>query len=134
MQLPTAFIEKYQKLLGEEAPAFLASFDQASYSGFRINPLKPGLPVASLEQATAKAPHVKTGYYGKVNGNSLDHVTGWVYSQEPSAMTVGEVVAPQPGEKVLDLCAAPGGKSTHLAAQMQNQGLLVANEAGEHLS
>lgn len=128
MQLPTAFIEKYQKLLGEEAPAFLASFDQASYSGFRINPLKPGLPVASLEQATAKAPHVKTGYYGKVNGNSLDHVTGWVYSQEPSAMTVGEVVAPQPGEKVLDLCAAPGGKSTHLAAQMQNQGLLVANE------
>lgn len=128
VQLPAAFIEKYQKLLGDEAPAFLASFEQPSYSGFRINPLKPGLPTASIDQATEKAPHVKQGYYGKVNGNSLDHVTGWVYSQEPSAMTVGEVAAPQPGEKVLDLCAAPGGKSTHLAAQMQNQGLLVANE------
>lgn len=128
MQLPTAFIEKYRRLLGEEAPAFLASFDQPSWAGFRVNPLKEGQPTASLQTATGQVPYVPTGWYGKVNGRSLDHVTGWVYSQEPSAMYVGEVVDPQPGERVLDLCAAPGGKSTHLLAKMADTGLLVANE------
>lgn len=128
MQLPAAFIEKYQRLLGEQAPAFLASFDQESQAGFRVNPLKEGAPTASLKTATGRVPYVPTGWYGKVNGHSLDHVTGWVYSQEPSAMAVGEVVDPQPGERVLDLCAAPGGKSTHLLAKMEDQGLLVANE------
>lgn len=128
MQLPTAFVEKYHQLLGDEAPAFLASFDQPSHAGFRVNPLKPGLPTATVNKSTGKVPYVPTGYYGQVNGKSLDHVTGWVYSQEPSAMYVGEVVAPQPGERVLDLCAAPGGKSTHLISLMQDQGLLVANE------
>lgn len=128
MQLPTAFVEKYRRLLGDDAPAFLASFDQPSHAGFRINPLKPGKPTATIDQASGKVPYVPTGYYGQVNGKSLDHVTGWVYSQEPSAMYVGEVVDPQPGERVLDLCAAPGGKSTHLIGLMNDQGLLVANE------
>ena len=127
MQLPEKFIEKYQRLLGDEAPAFLASFDQPSQSGFRINPLKAA-PQATIDQATGKVPYVPTGYYGVVDGKSLDHVTGAIYSQEPSAMYVGEVVDPQPGERVLDLCAAPGGKTTHLVAKMHDQGLLVANE------
>lgn len=128
MNLPADFITKYQNLLGDEAEDFLNSFDQPSNSGFRINPLKDGRPVETIKKATGKVPYVPGGYYGKVDGKSLDHVTGWVYSQEPSAMYVGEVVDPQPGEKVLDLCAAPGGKSTHLIAKMKDQGLLVANE------
>lgn len=127
MQLPAAFIEKYQRLLGDEAPAFFASFDQPSHSGFRTNPLKDGQPTASLAGATP-IEHVANGWRGKVDGKSLDHVTGWVYSQEPSAMTVAEIADPQPGERVLDLCAAPGGKSTQLIAKMGDQGLLVANE------
>ncbi|WP_295728157.1 RsmF rRNA methyltransferase first C-terminal domain-containing protein [uncultured Limosilactobacillus sp.] len=128
MNLPVEFQKKYRQLLGDEAPAFLASFDQPSISGFRRNPLKNGLPQATIEHATGQVPSVPDGYFGTVNGHSLDHVTGWVYSQEPSAMYVGEVVDPQPGERVLDLCAAPGGKSTHLIAKMKDQGLLVANE------
>ena len=127
MQLPEKFIEKYQRLLGDEAPTFLASFDQPSQSGFRVNPLKAA-PQATIDQAAGKVPYVPTGYYGGVDGKSLDHVTGAIYSQEPSAMYVGEVVDPQPGERVLDLCAAPGGKTTHLVAKMHDQGLLVANE------
>ncbi|MGN1279996.1 MAG: RsmB/NOP family class I SAM-dependent RNA methyltransferase [Limosilactobacillus sp.] len=127
MQLPAEFIEKYQRLLGDEAPAFLASFDQPSHNGFRVNPLKAA-PQATIDRATGRVPYVSTGYYGGVDGKSLDHVTGAIYSQEPSAMYVGEVVDPQPGERVLDLCAAPGGKTTHLVAKMHDQGLLVANE------
>ncbi|KRM00866.1 tRNA rRNA methyltransferase [Limosilactobacillus gastricus DSM 16045] len=128
VELPTAFIEKYQRLLGDEAADFLAALQAPSQAGFRSNPLKPTLPTATIAQAKGKIAAVPTGYYGQVDGHSLDHVTGWVYSQEPSAMLVGEVVAPQAGEKVLDLCAAPGGKSTHLIGKMQDQGLLVANE------
>lgn len=128
MQLPSAFKTKYQQLLGNEASAFLAALNEQSLSGFRVNPLKDALPQETISQADGKVPYVPTGYYGQVNGKSLDHVTGWVYSQEPSAMCVGEVVNPQPGERVLDLCAAPGGKSTHLISLMKDQGLLVANE------
>lgn len=127
MKLPEKFVEKYQRLLGDEGPAFLASFDQPSQSGFRINPLK-ATPQATIDRSTGKVPYVPTGYYGEVDGKSLDHVTGAIYSQEPSAMYVGEVVGPQPGERVLDLCAAPGGKTTHLVAKMGDRGLLVANE------
>ena len=123
MQLPSAFKTKYQQLLGNEASAFLAALNEQSFSGFRVNPLKDALPQETISQAEGKVPYVPTGYYGQVNGKSLDHVTGWVYSQEPSAMYVGEVVNPQPGERVLDLCAAPGGKSTHLISLMKDQGI-----------
>ncbi len=99
MKLPTAFIEKYRQLLGNEADAFLAAFDQPSCSGFRTNPLKNGQPDATLNMASGKIEYVENGWFGKVDGKSLDHVTGWVYSQEPSAMYVGEVVDPQPGER-----------------------------------
>lgn len=114
--------------MGAEANEFLAALNQPSYSGFRENPLKNDHPTSAINQSAGKVPYVSTGYYGQVNGKSLDHVTGWVYSQEPSAMFVGEVVDPQPGERVLDLCAAPGGKTTHLIGKMNNEGLLVANE------
>ncbi|MFD1672211.1 RsmB/NOP family class I SAM-dependent RNA methyltransferase [Agrilactobacillus yilanensis] len=128
MNLPKDFINKYQALLGQpEAAQFLASFDQPVEKGFRINPMKADL-VTPLVPTAEPIAYVKGGYFGTVKGNSIAHTSGGVYSQEPSAMYVGAVVDPQPGEVILDLCAAPGGKSTYIGSQMAGQGVLVANE------
>ncbi|WP_407890902.1 RsmB/NOP family class I SAM-dependent RNA methyltransferase [Lacticaseibacillus sp. N501-2] len=124
-QFPAGFEAKYQQLLGEEAPSFLATFDEPAQSGYRINPLKPAV---AEDNTDPKVPWSQWGHYGKVQGNSIAHVSGYVYSQEPSAQFVATVLAPKPGERVLDLCAAPGGKTTHIASFMQNQGLVVTNE------
>ena len=73
-------------------------------------------------------PNTPWGYYGKVSGKSPEHVSGLVYSQEPAAQMVAQVAAPQENMRVLDLAAAPGGKSTHLLSYMNNTGVLVSNE------
>ncbi|MFS1663706.1 RsmF rRNA methyltransferase first C-terminal domain-containing protein [Streptococcus sp. zg-JUN1979] len=123
MKLPVDFIAKYQELLGSEASDFLASFEKQAQSGFRINPLKE-------QQQSFEHPILGTnwGYYGKVSGKSVAHATGLVYSQEPAAQMVGQVAAPKPDMRVLDLSAAPGGKSTHLLSYLENTGLLVSND------
>lgn len=121
--LPKAFSEKYRDLLGEDASAFLATFEEPAISGFRVNPLKKAQK--SFDQPIPQTPW---GYYGKVSGKSIEHVTGLVYSQEPAAQMVGQVAQPSLGMKVLDLAAAPGGKSTHLLSYLQNTGFLVSNE------
>ena len=123
MQFPEGFVEKYEAILEDEARDFLASFKQEAVSAFRVNPLKE----SQLSFADA-IPNTPWGHYGKVSGKSPEHVTGLVYSQEPAAQMVAQVAQPSPGMKVLDLAAAPGGKSTQLAAYLANQGVLVSNE------
>ncbi|MFC3928936.1 RsmF rRNA methyltransferase first C-terminal domain-containing protein [Streptococcus caprae] len=123
MYLPELFIEKYQTLLGDEATEFLASFDEEAISAFRSNPLKEGQK--EFPEPIAES---RWGHYGKVLGKSSDHVTGLVYSQEPAAQMVAQVAAPQKGSRVLDLAAAPGGKTTQLLAYLDNTGVLVSNE------
>lgn len=126
MNLPDDFVTKYQRLLGDEAPAFLASLTSTvNTAGYRVNPERK----VPANLTTAKpVPYAQWGYYGAVKGRSLAHQSGAVYSQEPSAMFVGATAAPAKGERVLDLCAAPGGKTTHLASYLQGTGLLVTNE------
>lgn len=132
MSLPAAFIEKYQQLLGAESEAFFAAIQDGEYQkGFRVNPLKPYYQ-AMLQKYGPKeytsAPYAADSYLGTVSGKSVLHQAGYVYSQEPSAMLVAEALDARPGEKILDLCAAPGGKSTQIAGKMAQQGLLVSNE------
>ena len=123
MTLKKDFIEKYTRLLAAEAPAFFETFEKEPVSAFRTNPLKE-----AQQDFMDKIPNMLWSYYGKVSGKSPEHVTGLVYSQEPAAQIVGQVASPQKGMKVLDLAAAPGGKSTHLLSYLENTGLLVSNE------
>lgn len=131
MALPTPFIEKYRDLLGTEAEAFFDALSNGRpVKGFRLNTAKPNAEVmlAKYGPERSKAPYAKNAYIDEVKGKSLLHQAGYVYSQEPSAMIVAAIADAQPGERVLDLCAAPGGKSTQLASQLNGTGLLVCNE------
>lgn len=123
MKLPDKFIEKYRNLLGQEADDFFATFDEEVVSGFRVNPLKN-----AQQKFDSPIPNTPWGHYGKVSGKSAEHVSGLVYSQEPAAQMVAQVASPKENMRVLDLAAAPGGKSTHLLSYMNNTGVLVSNE------
>lgn len=127
MKLPEDFKKKYRKLLGEEADDFFASLDNDVERSFHLNPLKQNYRNVDMD-LSHPIKFITDGYYGNVSGKTLDHQAGYVYSQDASAMYVAQNAGVQPGDKVLDLCAAPGGKSSQLAAQLQNEGLLVSNE------
>lgn len=120
-------------LLGDEFGTFAASYGAAPVAGLRVNTLK--ISVAAFRAAAAfdltPAPWCPAGFTlpdEQAAGKHPWHAAGLYYLQEPSAMAVVELLDPQPGERVLDLAAAPGGKATHIAALMGGQGLLIANE------
>lgn len=127
--LPKQFVERMAGRLGDELPAFLRSYEESYCRGIRLNPLKPVDVLPSGLQEPV--PWEPTGYYLSLDSNAGAvplHEAGAWYLQEPSAMLPAAVLDPHPGESVLDLCAAPGGKSTQLALRMKGEGLLVCNE------
>lgn len=139
LKLPQAFVERMKELLGDEWDAFEQCYLGERYQGLRFNPLKVGTDgeiqkkllqelQITTEEAVAWAPN---GYYYEEKdrpGKHAYHEMGLYYIQEPSAMSAAALLAPVPGERVLDLCAAPGGKTTQLAGFLAQEGLLVANE------
>ncbi len=132
-RLPEAFCMRMEGLLGAEWNAFLASYDENRYYGLRRNPLKSSAErfMEQMPYALEKVSWAEEGYYYGTEdhpGKDVLHEAGLYYIQEPSAMAVAQILDPQPGERVLDLCAAPGGKSTQIAGRMRGEGLLVANE------
>lgn len=133
IQLPDAFREKMRHLLGDEYDSFIDSYEKERVQGLRRNPLKVSEEefdrICPFE--LKKIPWVKEGYYYNAlerPGKHPYHEAGLYYIQEPSAMAVVELLDPKPGEMILDLCAAPGGKTTHIAGRMEGKGFLVSNE------
>ncbi|MDE7246647.1 MAG: RsmB/NOP family class I SAM-dependent RNA methyltransferase, partial [Lachnospiraceae bacterium] len=132
-ELPEAFAEKMQRLLGSEYEAFAAGYEKARQYGLRRNLLKGTEEefIRAIPFPLEKISWAREGYYydaGTRPGRHVLHEAGAYYIQEPSAMAVVEALSPEPGERILDLCAAPGGKSTQIAGRMQGKGLLVSNE------
>ena len=127
-----------QTLLGAEADAFLASLAEPARVGLRVNTLKcsPESFRALSPWPVENVPWCSSSFLlnDQPTSNPVRpglhplHRAGVYYLQEPSAMAVAEALAAEPGEWVVDLAAAPGGKATHLASLMENQGLLVTNE------
>jgi len=115
---PQGFIEQLRPLLGNALPDFLHSYDLPPARGIRMRPGRDLIP-----EAEEKVPWAENAWYlplESIAGAQPVHEAGAYYLQEPSAMAAAAALRPVPGEKVLDLCAAPGGKSTQLAAYMQD--------------
>ncbi len=132
MNLPTDFTEQMKTLLKDEFQDYIDSFDTKPHSGLRVNERK--IQAKEFMKKTGwnlrPVPWISNGFYQEEENPAKDpyYYGGLYYLQEPSAMTPADRLAPEPGDYVLDLCAAPGGKATELGARLQGQGLLVAND------
>ena len=127
LSLPAAFMEQMRSLLQGDADAFFASYEAPSLRGIRFRDGRHPLPE---EQLTGRIPYARSGFYLDAfsDAGSLPlHEAGAYYIQEPSAMAAAAVLQPRDGDRVLDLCAAPGGKSTQLAMSADLK-MLVSNE------
>lgn len=127
--LPEKFLARMQQQLGDEYDEYLRSLQRPRAVALRFNPLKGDIP--ALPFVGEPVPWEPMGYYYDPDsrpGLHPYHEAGVYYLQEASAMASAALLEPQPGEIILDLCAAPGGKSTQIAGRMQGQGLLVSNE------
>ena len=127
--LPEAFLERMKHQLGEEYEDFLKSLERPRAVALRFNPLKGEAP--SLPFVRDNVPWEPKGFYYDPDsrpGLHVYHEAGVYYLQEASAMAPVALLDPQPGEKVCDLCAAPGGKTTQIAGRMLGEGFLLCNE------
>lgn len=138
MNLPIEFKKKMKAFLGNEWDDFLYSYDNNRFQALRFNTLKVQSPEERMRilkvlgiSSDKRVSWANEAYYFDENvrpGKHPYHEMGLYYIQEPSAMSAAALLAPKPGMRVLDLCAAPGGKSTQLATYLGDSGLLVSNE------
>lgn len=133
MNLPEKFCEKMKALLGGEYDAFIKAFDSSDTRGILINETKSGSKQAVLNEfgSLKEVPWCSSGFYvdkEKIRGTHPYHMAGLFYFQEPSAMCAAAGLPIVSGDKVLDLCAAPGGKTAQAAARLCGNGVLVSNE------
>ena len=131
--IPESFKERMKELLGDELDSFLDCYNEKHHSGLRVNTLKltpdefKSISPVDIEPVR----WIKNGFYYDENDRASKHpyyYAGLYYIQEPSAMTPASLLPVQPGDRVLDLCAAPGGKTTELGARLKGRGVLVCND------
>lgn len=133
MRIPEEFKDRMKKLLGEEYEEYITTYERKRVQGIRVNTLKidtESFKRISPFELKASVPWEDRGFYmdEEKPGKHPYHAAGLYYIQEPSAMAVAASLGIKKGERVLDLCAAPGGKSTQAAAYLEGDGILVSNE------
>lgn len=133
MNLPKLFEDRMKNLLGDEYEEYLQCYSKPHFGGLRVNTLK--LSLEEFEKicpfSIKRIPWVTNGYYYDTEEQPAKHpyyYSGMYYIQEPSAMTPASLLPVNKGDKVLDICAAPGGKSTELGTKLCGEGLLVSND------
>lgn len=121
-----------KQILGDDFPLYIKSFEQEPIKAFRVNTDK--ISVQDFEKinvfSSGKIPYCENGFYLNFDkiGNHPYHHAGMIYVQEPAAMAPAECIDIEPDWKILDMCAAPGGKSTQLKNKLGENGILVSNE------
>ncbi len=137
INLPKDFEIRMQDMLKDAYPDFVRSYDGKKCQALRVNTLKTGVEEFLEKQgffdrdSARRVPWESRGFYYEETaqpGKHPFHEAGVYYIQEPSAMLPVSLLGARPNEKILDLCAAPGGKSTQIAAYMENEGFLMCNE------
>ena len=124
------FLKRIQSYIPDEFDAFKETLNQKMYQGLRVNTSKISKDkfIRIFKDIEGQTPFCENGFYiSKSLGNHPFHMSGLYYLQEPSAMSVVECLDIKEEDVVLDLCAAPGGKSSQIAARLKN-GFLVSNE------
>jgi 16S rRNA C967 or C1407 C5-methylase (RsmB/RsmF family)/NOL1/NOP2/fmu family ribosome biogenesis protein len=130
MDFPAEWLSNMERLLGGEYGAFLEEMARQPALSMRLNALRDGAASDREGEAIPWSPfgrYLREGDAART-GQDIAHAAGVYYMQEASAQAPAEVLAPKPGEVVLDLCAAPGGKASQMAAKLNGRGALVANE------
>ena len=130
-EFPETFLNTMREMLGNEYPAFLHAMDEPPALALRLNPLRKGAEDVAAPYTDSPVPWEPLGRYlkpGARPGAAIAHWAGAYYVQEASAMAAAAALKARPGEVILDLCAAPGGKSTRIAAALAGRGALVAND------
>ncbi len=130
-ELPRRFIERYEMIV-PDVREFLESLMQWPRKAFRINAIKaPDDITARLSGIIEeRVPWYGRGFFTSCQslGNTIEHFMGYIYIQEASSMLPPAILDPRPGERVLDMAASPGSKTTQMADMMQNSGTIVAND------
>ncbi len=134
MDLPVKFTDKMKRLLGDEYEDYIRCYEETRLYGLRVNTKKISVEefVKICPFEITPIPWIENGFY--YDGESVQaakhpyYFAGLYYLQEPSAMTPASRLPIEPGDKVLDVCAAPGGKATELGAKLKGEGVLVAND------
>lgn len=129
--LPKDFLNRMHEMLGDDYDKFLSSYDKPDFHALRINTLKSKSENILKKYNFKHVPWTQNGYYYNDDispGKHPYHEAGVYYIQEPSAMAPACFLDVKPYDTVLDLCAAPGGKSTQIACKMQDKGLFFSNE------
>ena len=131
---PAAFLDECREILKDEFPAFLRALALPPRRALRLNPQRNGAEQAAapfLPDGAPRVPWEPLGRYLAADakpGAGIAHAAGAFYLQDASAMAPVAALDPRPGERVLDLCAAPGGKSGQIAARLNGRGFLLSNE------
>ncbi len=132
INLPQKFKSRMEALLGDEYPLFEKALENDPVKAFRVNTDKISVDDFKVLDVFSESPisYTQNGFYMNYEkiGNHPYHHAGMIYVQEPAAMVPAECVEINPDWRVLDMCAAPGGKSTQLKNKLGENGVLVSNE------
>ena len=132
MQLPAEFLSRMRGMLGKDFDVFIKSYESPAQRAIRVNTLK--IPVEKFKRISPfsleQVPWENSGFYVSAEGlgKTVYHAAGLYYVQEPSAMCAAPMLEAKGGERVLDLCSAPGGKGSQLAQYLDGEGIIFLNE------